>query len=186
MSQVKEFFKDYIQSNNIEGKLLFDYSLAKLSWLGVGGPADVFYLCESLTQLEDILKKYPVELNRTVIGQGSNILVRDAGIKGLVIKLGKKFQKIKLSNEIITVGGATPDRIIAKYCENESISGLEFLSGIPGNIGGAFAMNAGCYGTDLSQVFFAAKGIDFEGNLKLIKKNDIDLQYRIARNIYAV
>ena len=178
MSQVIEFFTDYIQYNNIEGKLLFDYSLAKSSWLGVGGSAEVFYLCESCTQLEDILKKYPVELDRTVIGQGSNILIRDGGIKGLVIKLGKKFQKIKLSDEIITAGGATPDKIIAKYCENESISGLEFLSGIPGNIGGAFAMNAGCYGADLSQVFYAAEGIDFEGKIKLIKKNDIDLQYR--------
>ena len=154
MSQIIKFFEDYKSSKKIEGKLLYNHSLAKSSWLGVGGAAEVFYLCESFSQLSDILKKCPKKFNRTVIGQGSNILIRDGGIKGLVIKLGKNFQNINRSKEGIIAGGATLDRVIAKYCEKESISGLEFLSGIPGNIGGAFAMNAGCYNNDLDQVFY--------------------------------
>jgi UDP-N-acetylmuramate dehydrogenase len=178
MSQIIKFFEDYKSSKKIEGKLLYNHSLAKSSWLGVGGAAEVFYLCESFSQLSDILKKCPKKINRTVIGQGSNILIRDGGIKGLVIKLGKNFQNINRSKEGIIAGGATLDRVIAKYCEKESISGLEFLSGIPGNIGGAFAMNAGCYNNDLDQVFYAAEGLDYNGNKIKLKKSDVTLDYR--------
>ena len=178
MSQIIKFFEDYKSSKKIEGKLLYNHSLAKSSWLGVGGAAEVFYLCESFSQLSDILKKCPKKFNRTVIGQGSNILIRDGGIKGLVIKLGKNFQNINRSKEGIIAGGATLDRVIAKYCEKESISGLEFLSGIPGNIGGAFAMNAGCYNNDLNQVFYAAEGLDYNGNKIKLKKSDVTLDYR--------
>ena len=178
MSQIIKFFEDYESSKKIEGKLLYNHSLAQSSWLGVGGPAEVFYLCESFRQLSEILKKFPKKFNRTVIGQGSNILIRDGGIKGLVIKLGKNFQNIKRSKEGIIVGGATLDRVVAKYCEKESISGLEFLSGIPGNIGGAFAMNAGCYNKDLDQVFYAAEGLDYNGNKVKFEKSDITLDYR--------
>ena len=158
MSKVIDFFKDYELSKKIDGKLLYNHSLAKFSWLGVGGIAEVYYLCESFQQLEEILTSLPKECQRTVIGQGSNILIRDGGIKGLVIKLGKNFQKIQLLDKIITAGGATLDRVIARYCEKESISGLEFLSGIPGNIGGALAMNAGCFGADLNQIFLRQRG----------------------------
>ena len=178
MSQIIKFFEDYESKKNVEGRLFYNHSLAKSSWLGVGGSAEVFYLCESFSQLSDILKKCPKKFNRTVIGQGSNILIRDGGIKGLVIKLGKNFQKIQQSKEGIVVGGATLDKVIAKYCEQNSIAGLEFLSGIPGNIGGAFAMNAGCYNSDLSQVFYAAEGLDYNGNEVKIKKNDVTLDYR--------
>lgn len=137
MSKAIEFLKDYEANNKLEGKLLFDYNLAKSSWLGVGGKAEVFYHCDSVIQLSDILKKLPKEFNRTVIGQGSNILIRDGGIKGLVIKLGKSFQKIQTSNEVVIAGGAAMDKVIARYSQEESIGGFEFLSGIPGNIGGA-------------------------------------------------
>ncbi len=178
MSQIIKFFEDYESSKKVEGKLLYNYSLAKSSWFGVGGPAEVFYLCESFSQLSDILKKCPKKFNRTVIGQGSNILIRDGGIKGLVVKLGKNFQNIKRFKKGIIAGGATLDRVIAKYCEKESISGLEFLSGIPGNIGGAFAMNAGCYNSDLDQVFYAAEGLDYNGNNVKLRKSDVTLDYR--------
>ena len=164
MSKAIEFLKDYEANNKLEGKLLFDYNLAKSSWLGVGGKAEVFYHCDSVIQLSDILKKLPKEFDRTVIGQGSNILIRDGGIKGLVIKLGKSFQKIQTSNEVVIAGGAAMDKVIARYSQEESIGGLEFLSGIPGNIGGALAMNAGCYGGDISQIFYSAKGISYYGN----------------------
>lgn len=178
MSKVIDFFKYYELSNKIDGKLLFNQSLAKFSWLGVGGIAEVYYLCESFQQLEEILTSLPKECKRTVIGQGSNILIRDGGIKGLVIKLGKNFQKIQLFDKIVTAGGATLDRVIARYCEKESISGLEFLSGIPGNIGGALAMNAGCFGADLNQIFFAAEGLDYFGNKINISKSDLNFNYR--------
>jgi len=178
MSKAIEFLKSYEANNNIEGKLLFDYNLAKSSWLGVGGKAEVFYVCDSIIQLSNILKKLPKEFNRTVIGQGSNILIRDGGIKGLVIKLGKSFQKIQNSNEIIIAGGATLDKVIAKYSQKESIGGLEFLSGIPGNIGGALAMNAGCYGGDISQIFFSAKGINYYGKKIEISRDDLKFEYR--------
>ena len=178
MSKAIEFLKDYEANNNLEGKLLFNYSLAKSSWLGVGGKAEVFYICDSIIQLSNILKKLPKEFNRTVIGQGSNILIRDGGIKGLVIKLGKSFQKIQNSNEIIIAGGAALDKVIAKHSQKESIGSLEFLSGIPGNIGGALAMNAGCYGGDISQIFLLAKGIDYYGNKVEISIDDLKFGYR--------
>ena len=134
MSQILKFFEDYKSSKKIEGKLLYNHSLAKSSWLGVGGAAEVFYLCESFSQLSDILKKCPKKFNRTVIGQGSNILIRDGGIKGLVIKLGKNFQNINRSKEGIIAGGATLDRVIAKYCEKDHLArwgGDEFVAVTP-------------------------------------------------------
>ena len=178
MSKAIEFLKDYEANNKLEGKLLFDYNLAKSSWLGVGGKAEVFYHCDSVIQLSDILKKLPKEFNRTVIGQGSNILIRDGGIKGLVIKLGKSFQKIQTSNEVVIAGGAAMDKVIARYSQEESIGGFEFLSGIPGNIGGALAMNAGCYGGDISKIFFSAKGISYYGNKIEIGRDDFNFEYR--------
>ena len=177
MSKAIEFLKDYEANNKLEGKLLFDYNLAKSSWLGVGGKAEVFYHCDSVIQLSDILKKLPKEFNRTVIGQGSNILIRDGGIKGLVIKLGKSFQKIQTSNEVVIAGGAAMDKVIARYSQEESIGGFEFLSGIPGNIGGALAMNAGCYGGDISQIFYSAKGISYYGNKIEISRDDFNFEY---------
>ena len=101
MSKVIDFFKDYELSNKIDGKLLYNQSLAKFSWLGVGGIAEVYYLCESFQQLEEILTSLPKECERTVIGQGSNILIRDGGIKGLVIKLGKN--KLELSIFVLLI-----------------------------------------------------------------------------------
>ena len=178
MSKAIEFLRDYEANNKLEGKLLFDYNLAKSSWLGVGGKAEVFYHCDSVIQLSDILKKLPKEFNRTVIGQGSNILIRDGGIKGLVIKLGKSFQKIQTSNEVVIAGGAAMDKVIARYSQEESIGGFEFLSGIPGNIGGALAMNAGCYGGDISKIFYSAKGINYYGNKIEISRDDFNFEYR--------
>jgi UDP-N-acetylmuramate dehydrogenase len=178
MSELINFFNNYEKNNKIEGRLTYDHSLAKSSWFGVGGNAEVFYICDSKKQLIEILSNLPQKFNRSIIGQGSNILIRDGGIKGLVIKLGKTFQNIVNKNNTIIVGGATLDKVIARYGEKKSLGGLEFLSGIPGNIGGALAMNAGCFGSEISNIFLSANGVDYFGNIIKIAKEDFNFEYR--------
>jgi|TARA_B110000967_G_scaffold210102_1_gene270701 UDP-N-acetylmuramate dehydrogenase len=182
MSEVINFFQYYEKHNKLDGCLSYNHSLAKSSWLGVGGQAEVFYLCENNEQLIDILNELPSKFKRTIIGQGSNLLIRDGGIKGLVIKLGKKYQCIGLEDKALTIGAAALDKVVARFCEKNSIGGLEFLSGIPGNIGGAVAMNAGCFGGEINDVFISAEGIDYLGNVCNINKSVSLFEYRKNNN----
>ena len=168
---IKKFSKNV--STNIE--------LSKYSWFNLGGPAELFFKPENKNQLIEFLKHSKEnKLKITVLGAGSNTLIRDEGIKGVVIKLGPNFSKIELINEnTIQVGAATLDRKISNFAKENGIGSLEFLSCIPGSIGGAVIMNSGCYGCDISKVLTSITVIDVQNCIeKQIPREDIDFFYR--------
>ena len=158
-----------------------DIELSKYSWFNLGGPAELFFKPENKNQLIEFLKHSKEnKLKITVLGAGSNTLIRDEGIKGVVIKLGPNFSKIELINEnTIQVGAATLDRKISNFAKENGIGNLEFLSCIPGSIGGAVIMNSGCYGCDISKVLTSITVIDVQNCIeKQIPREDIDFFYR--------
>ena len=169
---IKKFKKNI--SNNIK--------LSNYSWFNLGGPADYLFKPKNKKQLIEFLKenKNEDQLNVTIIGAGSNTLIRDNGIRGVVIKLGSNFSEIKLINEnTIQAGASSLDRKIADFAKENSLSGLEFLSCIPGSIGGAVIMNSGCYGNDISKVMTSINVIDINNCVeKEIKREDIEFFYR--------
>jgi UDP-N-acetylmuramate dehydrogenase len=182
---VDEQFKKYpmkLISKEIESKygkkILFDENLANYSWFNLGGPSEIFFKPNNIEDVVFFLKNVkPKKI--TILGAGSNTLIRDGGVKGITIKLGPQFSYLNLiSPNIIEAGAATLDKKIADFALENSLTGLEFLSCIPGSIGGAIRMNSGCYGEDISQVLHSIKVIDFFGNEKNILASDIKFYYR--------
>ena len=168
-------------SKKFKNNISHNVELSNYSWFNLGGPAEHLfkpYNKEQLIQFLEINKKN--NLNITILGAGSNTLIRDKGIKGVVIKLGSNFSNINLTdNNIIEVGAATLDRKIANFAKENGIGNLEFLSCIPGSIGGAVIMNSGCYGNDISKVLVSINVIDTcSGKEKEIKRKDINFFYR--------
>ena len=160
--------------------LILKEDLSKYNWFNLGGPADIFFKPENKEQLKSFLKEIKQKsYNVYILGAGSNTLIRDSGIKGIVIKLGSKFSEIKLlEKDTIEVGAGILDRKVADFAQNNCISNLEFLSCIPGSIGGAIIMNSGCYGTDISKILLSIKVIDENGEEKEIPNKDINFCYR--------
>ncbi len=160
--------------------LAVNENLSKYSWFNLGGPAEFFFRPESKAQLINFLseiKEFDLKIN--ILGAGSNTLIRDHGARGIVIKLGSKFSNIRLiSDDTLEVGAATLDRNISEFAKNQGISNLEFLSCIPGSIGGSITMNSGCYGSEISKVLLSIKVVDKRGIEKEIKKNEIKFYYR--------
>ena len=167
---------------SFKSKIRYNENLSKYSWFGLGGPAEILFKPDNIEELSTFLiqaKKNRKTIN--IIGAGSNTLIRDGGIKGAIIKLSSKFSSIKiLDNNIIEVGASSMDKKISDFASENSISGLEFLSCIPGSIGGGVIMNSGCYGEDISKILISFKAIDFSGNILEIKKEKINFQYRSA------
>ena len=168
-------------SKKFKNNISHNVELSNYSWFNLGGPAEHLfkpYNKEQLIQFLEINKKN--NLNITILGAGSNTLIRDKGIKGVVIKLGSNFSNINLiNNNTIEVGAATLDRKIANFAKENGIGNLEFLSCIPGSIGGAVIMNSGCYGNDISKVLVSVEVIDtYSGKEKEIKRKDINFFYR--------
>jgi UDP-N-acetylmuramate dehydrogenase len=162
----------------VSGEYRFDFPLAKTTWFGVGGNADIFYKPKDVKDLSDFLKNKPLNLDITILGVCSNLIIRDGGIKGCVIKLGRNFSYINHKENIITAGCGTLDIHLAKYAAENELSGLEFFIGIPGTIGGALAMNAGAYGKEVKDCLVSAKAIDNKGNLIELKNSDFNFSYR--------
>jgi len=154
--------------------------LSKYSWFNLGGPAEVLFKPNSIDDLKDFLfESKNKNDNVFILGAGSNTLFRDSGFKGIIIKLGKTFTEAKLlKDNKIEVGAATLDKKLADFACQNSISGLEFLSCIPGSIGGAIIMNSGCYDSDISKVFYSLKTISLDGKIKIFKKDEVDFFYR--------
>ena len=159
-------------------KLLLNEKLANYSWFNLGGPAEFFFKPENFEDLIYFLKEVkPSKV--TLLGAGSNTLIRDGGVQGVTIKLGAGFTYLKLlNNNIIEAGAATLDKKIANFALDNSLTGLEFLSCIPGFIGGGIRMNSGCYGEDISQILHSIKAINKKGNEIEIKAKDINFFYR--------
>ena len=151
--------------------------LSKYSWFGLGGFAKIFFKPKSVLDLKKFLEKYNKKIY--ILGAGSNTLFRDSGFDGVIIKLGAGFNYTKLlNNNKIEVGAATLDKKLSDFAKQKSITGFEFLSCIPGSIGGAITMNSGCYNYDISQIFSSLKAINFSGNLKSFNKDDVKFFYR--------
>ena len=180
-TQLKKFFMNLI-SKKLElkfgKKILFNEKLANYNWFNLGGPSEFFFKPENLKDIIIFLKEFkPEKIN--ILGAGSNTLVRDGGVKGITIKLSSHFSYLNLlSSNIIEVGAATLDRKIADFALKNSLTGLEFLSCIPGSIGGAIKMNSGCYDQDISQILHSIKIINMQGDEKDIFASDIKFYYR--------
>ncbi|MDB5439041.1 MAG: murB [Caulobacteraceae bacterium] len=148
----------------VRGKLLRDEPLGPFTWLRVGGPADALFLPADEQDLADFLKALDPAVPVLVLGVGSNTLVRDGGVEGVAIRLaGRAFAEITVEGERLTAGAAGLDAMVARAAAKAGLAGLEFFAGIPGSIGGAVAMNAGCYGSETKDVLVEAHGYDRSG-----------------------
>jgi UDP-N-acetylmuramate dehydrogenase len=163
---------------NIRGKVETNYILSKITWFQVGGPCTYFFRPKDEDDLSCFLNQKPKELNVFIVGAGSNILVRDGGIEGCVIKLSNAFGKIDIQNDQVIVGAAVLDRTLALTLGEKGLSNLEFLVGIPGVIGGAVAMNAGAYGVEIKDHLLWVDLMDETGVLKRIDAKDLSMSYR--------
>ncbi len=165
---------------NIRGNLVANHPLAKVSWFRVGGPAQLFFEPADESDLALFLKNLPGDIKVTVIGLGSNLLIRDGGIEGAVIKLpAKAFGGAEvLEGNRIRVGAGLPDVKVATTAANAGIDGLEFFRGIPGAVGGALFMNAGCYGTETNQRVVSLRGVNRQGEVIELSNAEMNYRYR--------
>jgi UDP-N-acetylmuramate dehydrogenase len=162
----------------VRGRLTADAPLANVTWFRVGGPAEVMFKPADASDLGDFLVGCPAEVPVTVIGVASNLLIRDGGVPGVVIRLGRAFVDMSVNGCEITAGAAALDLNVANAARDAGIAGLEFLSGIPGTIGGALRMNGGAYGRELSDVVVSATALDRSGASHALSRDDLGLSYR--------
>lgn len=163
----------------IKSKFHFDYNIKKLNWFNIGGEAKAFFKPDNLNELSLFLKEFGHEEKIFVLGAGSNILLNDSSFEGVVIKLGKNFSNISLlQNNIIIAGSATTDKKLSEFAMVNEIGGFEFLSCIPGTVGGGIKINSGCYGKEFKDILISIQVIDKRGQIKTIPKSDINFGYR--------
>ena len=164
---------------DLRGRLLANESLAPLTWFRVGGPAQVLFTPSDENDLAYFLKNLPQELSVYVVGVGSNLIVRDGGMPGVVIRLSPRgFGETAASGDIVTAGAAALDKRVAETAAAANLAGLEFYSGIPGTIGGALRMNAGANGAETRDVLVEATGIDRKGKLHTFSNAEMKFVYR--------
>ena len=163
----------------VRGKLLLNEPLGPYTWFRVGGAADALFIPADADDLADFLKALPEAVPVTIIGVGSNLIVRDGGVEGVVIRLaGRAFAAITTEGETIAVGAGALDSMVAKASAKAGIAGLEFYAGIPGTIGGALTMNAGCYGAETKDVLVSAWGLTRQGQRVELTLADFGYTYR--------
>lgn len=162
----------------VRGKLLANEQLAPFTWFRVGGPADALFLPKDEADLAEFLAKLDPIIPVTVLGAASNVIVRDGGIAGVVVRLGPSFGKVATDGLRVTAGAAALDARVSVAAANAGIAGLEFFSGVPGTIGGALRMNAGCYGRETKDVLVEAYAMDRQGKRVTLKNADFHFSYR--------
>ncbi len=162
----------------VRGRLTADAPLAGITWFRVGGSAEVMFRPADRDDLVDFLRRKPRDLPVTVIGVASNLLVRDGGVPGVVLRLGRGFAEIRAERETVHAGAGALDFNIATAARIAGIGGLEFLCGVPGTLGGALRMNAGAYGRELKDVLIEAEAVDGYGNLHRLQPEDFGFRYR--------
>ena len=165
---------------DIRGRIAKDAALAPITWFRVGGPAEFLVRPADAEDLCALMRQLPLEMPVTVIGAASNLIVRDGGIHGVVVKLARGFGDIVVEPDGIIAGAAALDVTVAEQAAAASLSGLEFLSGIPGTIGGAVAMNAGAYGGEIQAVLDWAELVTRDGNVVRLNPVELGLSYRHA------
>ncbi len=162
----------------VRGRLTAQAPLHKMTWLHVGGPAEVLFQPADQEDLISFLKSCPSSVPLTVLGASSNLLVRDGGIEGVVLKFGPQFAKIEVKNTQIHAGSAAMDLNIARQAQKAELSGLEFLCGIPGTLGGALKMNAGAHGSEIKDVISSLTLTDRQGHVKEATPEEMGFTYR--------
>ena len=173
INQLKKILDEF--GDNVK----FEHDLKKKNWFNIGGKSKVFYKAENLKELVKFLKKLENKEKIYILGAGSNILINDGLFDGIIIKLSKNFNNISLLGEdIIIAGSAVLDKSLSDFAMNNSLSGFEFLSCIPGTIGGGIKMNAGCFGREFKDILISIQAIDKFGNVITVPSKDIKFEYR--------
>tara|TARA_B100000029_G_scaffold231080_1_gene228565 strand:- start:1107 stop:2021 length:915 start_codon:yes stop_codon:yes gene_type:complete len=177
MNLISQIKKEVI--NKVSGKILFDENLSKYSWFNLGGPAKVVFRPKDLNELSIFLRSIKDFKKIKVLGVGSNTLIRDGGFDGIIIKLGKSFARLSLFDQnTIIAGAAALEKNVSNFALENSLKGFEFLSCIPGTIGGGIRMNSGCYEEDISKILISVQVMDLNGKIKVIYSSDIRFFYR--------
>ncbi len=162
----------------VRGNLRENIALAPYTWLRVGGEAEVLFIPKDEADLAHFLSSTPNNIPIHILGVASNTLVRDGGVKGVVVRLGPAFGQIKTDGLRLTAGSAVLDKLVAKKAADAGIAGLEFYAGVPGTIGGALRMNAGCYGGETKDVLKSVIALDRTGRRQVMSLEEMDYSYR--------
>jgi UDP-N-acetylmuramate dehydrogenase len=162
----------------LKGRLIANQTLADLAWFRVGGPAQVMFMPDSEDDLSYFLHKLPNDIPVQTIGLGSNLIVRDGGVPGIVIRLGRGFNEVTVDGTRVHAGAAVPDVKVARAASDAGIAGLSFFRGVPGAIGGALRMNAGAYGGETKDVLVYATGVARDGDLVTYANDEMGFSYR--------
>jgi UDP-N-acetylmuramate dehydrogenase len=163
----------------LRGRLIANQSLAEFTWFRVGGPAQALFMPEDENDLAYVLRNLPPDMPVTAVGAGSNLIVRDGGVPGVVIRLGRPFGNVTVeAGDRVVAGAAMLDVMVAREAQKAGLAGLSFLSGIPGTIGGALRMNGGAYGGETKDILIEARGVDRAGNLRTFSNAEMGFSYR--------
>jgi UDP-N-acetylmuramate dehydrogenase len=162
----------------LRGRLLPNQSIAELTWFRVGGPAQVLFMPEDEADLSYLLTHLPAEISVTVIGLGSNLIVRDGGVPGVVVRLGRGFSDVAVEGTCVRAGTAVPDVKVARAAQEAGVAGLSFMRGIPGAVGGALRMNGGAYGRETKDALVEARAVGRDGRIHVLKNGDMHYAYR--------
>ncbi len=166
------------QMPKLRGRLLANQPLKELTWFRVGGPAQLLFMPEDEADLANFLGALAPEIDVTVIGLGSNLIVRDGGVPGVVIRLGRGFSEIAIEGTRIRAGTAVPDVKVARAAQEAGIAGLSFMRGIPGGIGGALRMNGGAYGRETKDALIEARAVNRQGGVHVLSNAEMHYSYR--------
>ena len=166
-------------ASNFEGDIFFNYDLKKLNWFNIGGKTEIFFKPNTLKSLVKFLNIYSKRGKIFILGAGSNVLINDATYPGVIIKLGKNFSNISILNEnLIVAGCALSQKKLSEYAKENNLGEMEFLSCIPGSVGGGIRMNSGCFESEFKDVLVSVQYIDFDGKVKTINSKNINFKYR--------
>jgi len=166
-------------STKFQGNIFFDFEIKKLNWFNIGGKTKIFFKPNSLKELMEFLKIYSNRSKIFILGSGSNVLFKDNIYKGAIIKLGKNFSNISILNEnTIIAGAATSQKKLSEFAKDNNVGGLEFMSCIPGSIGGGIRMNSGCFNKEFKDVLISIQTIDYYGKVRTIPAKEINFKYR--------
>ena len=166
-------------SNKFTGKIYFDYDISKLNWFNIGGKAAIYFKPETLKDLTSFLSIYKQRGKIFLVGAGSNVLFKDEKYEGAIVKLSKNFSNISLlKDNIIVAGSAVLDKNISEYAMQNNIGGFEFLSCIPGTVGGGIRMNSGCFDKEFKDILISVQAMEKSGKVIAIPVNDIVFSYR--------
>ncbi|HJM78825.1 MAG TPA: UDP-N-acetylmuramate dehydrogenase [Candidatus Pelagibacter bacterium] len=165
--------------SDIDGDIFFNYDLKKLNWFNIGGKAEIFFKPNTLKSLVKFLNIYSKRGKIFILGAGSNVLINDTLFPGVIIKLGRNFSNISILNEnLIVAGCATSQKNLSEYAKENNLGEIEFLSCIPGSVGGGIRMNSGCFEKEFKDILVSVQYIDFNGIVKTINSKNINFEYR--------